>query len=120
MSDETRGILLRTAARDWIDGGDGLDRWPWEADDELVPGAKTVGYSTTALVTERKVYMYFEDGQWVQRDRPLPPPPVCLLCKEPSNYLMRIGYESKYDEDWICPACLDTAIDLLRANRGVE
>ena len=52
--------------------------------------------------------------------RELPPPPVCLLCKEPSNYLMRIGYESKYDEDWICPACLDTAIDLLRANRGVE
>ena len=50
--------------------------------------------------------------------RELPPPPVCLLCGKPSNYLMRIGYESKYDEDWICPRCLDTAIDLLTANRG--
>ena len=52
--------------------------------------------------------------------RELPPPPVCLLCGEPSNWLMRIGYGSKYDEDWICPECLDTAIGLLRANRGGE
>ena len=42
--------------------------------------------------------------------RELPPPPVCLLCDELSNYLMHIGYESKYDGDWICPECLDSAI----------
>ena len=50
--------------------------------------------------------------------RELPPPPVCLLCGEPSNWLMRIGYESKYDESWICPQCLDAMIDLYKSNRG--
>ena len=50
--------------------------------------------------------------------RELPPPPVCLLCGEPNIYLMHIGYGSKYDGDWICDECLDTAIDLLKANRG--
>ena len=49
--------------------------------------------------------------------RELPPPPVCLVCGKPSNYLMHIGYESEYDEERICPRCLDEAIGLLKAHR---
>jgi len=49
--------------------------------------------------------------------RELPPPPVCFLCGKPSNYLMHIGYESEYDEERICPRCLDEAIGLLKAHR---
>jgi len=74
------------------------------------------GPSPTENVTQPKIiYMYWEDNQWVQRDRPLPPPPVCLVCGKPSNWLMYIGYGSVHDEDWICPGCLDAAIVLSKA-----
>ena len=50
--------------------------------------------------------------------RELPPPPVCFLCYEPGNHLMHIGYESTHDGDWICPICLDHAINEFIGGRG--
>jgi len=53
-----------------------------------------------------------------QAIRELPPPPTCFICGKPSNWLTALGYESKYDESWICPKCQDEAIDLLKVKTG--
>ena len=41
--------------------------------------------------------------------------PKCIICGKFSEWLMTIGYGSKYDESRICEKCLDEAIDLLKA-----
>ena len=50
--------------------------------------------------------------------RELPPPPVCFLCRGSGAHLLSIPYGSKYDGDWICPECLDHAINEFIGGRG--
>ena len=52
--------------------------------------------------------------------RELPPPPVCMFsfCRESGPHMTQMPYGSKHDGEWMCPKCLDEAIDLLKAKRG--
>ena len=50
--------------------------------------------------------------------RELPPPPVCFLCFGSGPHLTSLPYGSKHDGEWICPICLDHAINEFVGGRG--
>ncbi len=48
----------------------------------------------------------YQRGRWVWQLTP-----ICIACGKPSDFVVRLPYPSKYDDDYLCGECVRTFVD---------